>query len=147
MSPDNIYHVTHYLWATPSFWLGVIILPIICLFPDVVFRYIQRNYWPTTYDIIQELQYTEEKVRRKSTSKRKRNKPNLRAILSMTDKILNKNKSDVSKDEKGGYVTAHTGFAFDQEPGQLDAMRVATMRVSRLANKATKNGLKEAIEN
>lgn len=51
---SELYGITKPLFSSPVFWLTVIILPLICLFRDFVWKYLKRQYFPKSYHIIQE---------------------------------------------------------------------------------------------
>ncbi len=46
--------VAELLYSTPSFWLGLLLVPAICLVPEVALRFARRMYFPTQKDIVME---------------------------------------------------------------------------------------------
>lgn len=44
------------LFPSPIFWLQMLVLPILCLSRDIVWKYVKRMYRPETYHHIQEIQ-------------------------------------------------------------------------------------------
>ncbi|KAN0043355.1 hypothetical protein ACTA71_011007 [Dictyostelium dimigraforme] len=55
-SSGDIYYVAYKIFASPSFWLSIAVLPTICLAPDVIYKYIQRDVKPYNYQIVQEIE-------------------------------------------------------------------------------------------
>ena len=51
------YHgVVPKLFTSPVFWLQTVVLVVLCLLRDVVYKYVKRMYRPQTYHHIQEIQ-------------------------------------------------------------------------------------------
>ncbi|QUC19469.1 uncharacterized protein UV8b_03710 [Ustilaginoidea virens] len=51
------YHgVIPRLYSSPVFWLQTVVLAVLCLIRDFVWKYAKRMYWPQTYHHIQEIQ-------------------------------------------------------------------------------------------
>eukprot|EP01118_Nematostelium_gracile_P019227 TRINITY_DN8839_c0_g1_i2.p1 TRINITY_DN8839_c0_g1~~TRINITY_DN8839_c0_g1_i2.p1 ORF type:complete len:1148 (-),score=269.15 TRINITY_DN8839_c0_g1_i2:58-3234(-) len=46
--------VPYSLLNTAPYWFAIIIIPFICLYRDIVWKYIYRTYWPENYHVIQE---------------------------------------------------------------------------------------------
>ncbi|ORX35777.1 putative calcium transporting ATPase [Kockovaella imperatae] len=44
------------LWADPVFYFVLILLPMVCLLRDYVWKYFRRTYYPASYHIVQEIQ-------------------------------------------------------------------------------------------
>lgn len=51
------YHgIVPVLFSTPAFYIMAIVLPVLCLVRDVVWKYAKRMYRPETYHYVQEIQ-------------------------------------------------------------------------------------------
>jgi len=50
-----MYHVAFHLWTTGAFWLGVLFIVVLGIFPVVAIEYLRRQLRPQNYQIIQEL--------------------------------------------------------------------------------------------
>lgn len=53
---EEYYGLVPRLFPSPIFWLQMLVLPILCLTRDVVWKYVKRMYRPETYHHIQEIQ-------------------------------------------------------------------------------------------
>lgn len=53
---EEYYGLVPRLFPSPIFWLQMLVLPILCLSRDVVWKYVKRMYRPETYHHIQEIQ-------------------------------------------------------------------------------------------
>jgi hypothetical protein len=38
IEPNEMYYVAQHLFTAPPFWLGIVIIPVICLLPDYCFK-------------------------------------------------------------------------------------------------------------
>eukprot|EP00456_Euglypha_rotunda_P043327 TRINITY_DN3392_c0_g1_i8.p1 TRINITY_DN3392_c0_g1~~TRINITY_DN3392_c0_g1_i8.p1 ORF type:complete len:157 (-),score=11.50 TRINITY_DN3392_c0_g1_i8:117-587(-) len=56
ITPD-MYYVAQRLFADYNCWLLVLLIPAICILPDVAYRYYRRTYYPTLLDLVAELDY------------------------------------------------------------------------------------------
>lgn len=56
---SDLYYVIFHLAQTPLFWFSIIIVPWICLFRDVTWKYVVRTSLPRAYHIIQEMEMLE----------------------------------------------------------------------------------------
>lgn len=52
----ELYGVAGNLFSSAAFWLSITIFPLVCLTRDYLWKYYKRQYSPSTYHIIQELQ-------------------------------------------------------------------------------------------
>ena len=55
ISPE-LYNVMVPVFATPVFWLGLLLIPTIAIARDFTWKYYKRNYRPQSYHIVQEIQ-------------------------------------------------------------------------------------------
>ncbi|ETO23478.1 hypothetical protein RFI_13704 [Reticulomyxa filosa] len=53
---DDIYQVAQYAFRMPVMWFIVMFIVWLCVFPELVFRYIRRMYFPTRLHVIEELE-------------------------------------------------------------------------------------------
>jgi len=115
-------YVLNDLWATPTYWLVIIVIPVACILPDVLYKYMQRNLFFKNYQIVQEIQFKERKERRK-----KRRMGQRQAITALNS-------------DKPIQTRSHTGFAFAVEDGIADALRLT---LSSLGKKRQEVDLKD----
>merc|ERR1719461_355782 len=52
---QDIYGVPGTAMAMPQFWFVIIAATIICLAPEILYKYVKRMYLPTRLDVIEEL--------------------------------------------------------------------------------------------
>jgi len=55
LSSTGMYWIFWTTLTTPTFWFLLPMTIVICLLPDVLWKYIMRNYYPTASDIAREL--------------------------------------------------------------------------------------------
>jgi hypothetical protein len=55
LTPD-MYHVAHEMMSTPAFWLGLAVVPAMCLVPELAWMIIRTTFWPTLKDVVMELE-------------------------------------------------------------------------------------------
>jgi len=70
---SDIYQVVFELYTTPLYYFTIIMVPIICLFRDLTWKFVQRTALPESYHIIQEQEMLEamgNKVEGKSSAKK-----------------------------------------------------------------------------
>ena len=51
---QEIHGLTTVLGTSPVFWLFIVVVPLVCLFRDLVWKYVRRQYAPLPYHILQE---------------------------------------------------------------------------------------------
>ena len=51
---QEIHGLTRVLYVSPVFWLFIIVIPPLCLFRDLIWKYVRRQYAPLPYHIVQE---------------------------------------------------------------------------------------------
>eukprot|EP00743_Colponemidia_sp_Colp-15_P004663 GILK01005024.1.p1 GENE.GILK01005024.1~~GILK01005024.1.p1 ORF type:complete len:1174 (-),score=231.08 GILK01005024.1:215-3736(-) len=109
----DIYGVMAHLWTSPAFYFCMLLLPVVALMRDFVWKAYSRFFHADVKHVIQESQYLARK--RKFVSEQ--------PFLD-TESYLEKYnyKKDPSKSTIWNSFAAeqdkHTGFAFSQEPGQ-----------------------------
>ena len=56
-SNQNFYGVTQVAFNLPQFWFVVLIVVVICIFPDILWKFVQKLWRPTRLDVIEELEF------------------------------------------------------------------------------------------
>jgi phospholipid-transporting ATPase len=54
LAPD-MFHVIFHLFSVPTFWFVMPILCLVCLLPDIVWDFVMRTYFPSNYQVVQEI--------------------------------------------------------------------------------------------
>jgi len=67
----DLFYVIFHLVETPLFWFCLIIVPWICLFRDITWKYLLRTNLPQSYHIIQELEMMQSVTKIKDFKKTK----------------------------------------------------------------------------
>jgi lipopolysaccharide export LptBFGC system permease protein LptF len=49
-----LHLIGQWMFAQPTFYLGLLVCVVACLLPEVLLTYIQRNYYPRLSDIVAE---------------------------------------------------------------------------------------------
>ncbi|KAI9355344.1 hypothetical protein DFJ73DRAFT_825210 [Zopfochytrium polystomum] len=100
----ELYGIVGPTFSSPSFWFGIILVPIIANFRDYVWKFLKRNYLCRPYHIIQEIQ--------------KYNIPDYRPRMEWFRKQVHK----VRQTQR---LKRSRGYAFSQnESGQANLIRV-----------------------
>ncbi|KAF2070558.1 hypothetical protein CYY_008121 [Polysphondylium violaceum] len=55
-SSGEVYQVAFKVFSSAYFWFSLAVLPVICLVPDTLYKYIQRDIKPYSFQIVQELE-------------------------------------------------------------------------------------------
>jgi len=105
--------VMNHVWVTPSFWLLIVILTIICVIPDVTYNYWQRNYYPKAFQVIQEVQYKARKQKKRLRRKEAFNKVTAVFRFSSATGAVPARRE------------AHTGYAFAQDEDTAHSMSMS----------------------
>jgi len=54
----DVYYVSQKTFGIMQFWLAIICTPILCMFPEIIFKYLMRMYIaPTRLHVIEELEH------------------------------------------------------------------------------------------
>ncbi|ELR23243.1 phospholipidtranslocating P-type ATPase [Acanthamoeba castellanii str. Neff] len=64
LAPD-MFWVIFNLFSVPTFWFVMPILCLVCLLPDIVWDFVMRTYFPSNYQVVQEIYRAEEEERKK----------------------------------------------------------------------------------
>eukprot|EP01094_Clydonella_sp_ATCC50884_P011096 TRINITY_DN2089_c0_g2_i2.p1 TRINITY_DN2089_c0_g2~~TRINITY_DN2089_c0_g2_i2.p1 ORF type:complete len:464 (-),score=123.71 TRINITY_DN2089_c0_g2_i2:333-1724(-) len=59
----QMYGVVYPLLASAHYWLPVLLTATVCIFPDVLIRYLKRELWPSAFHIVQEMELKDKKAR------------------------------------------------------------------------------------
>jgi len=116
--PNGIYYIAMKVWSTPAHWLLVPLVVVMCMLPYVIFKYLQRQYWPENYQIIQEqmkLKKFSAKARREFYAKRPK------SIWSSQKHLRPEHQS--------------TGYAFNQPEGTRDDLFAVLGKQIRSVNR------------
>ncbi|KAJ6245375.1 putative phospholipid-transporting atpase [Anaeramoeba flamelloides] len=147
---SDLYQIGNVLFKLPFFWLTLLFVVTLCLLPDILIKFYQRNYSPKDFQIIQEQERIEKKnpegfeIEKKQSEKfstKKNDQGNLLQSSSENllhqeesneeDHLLNqKNWEPISYKPTSTESSKYLGYAFNPDFGGslrlLDAKRVAS---------------------
>jgi len=86
----------------PDFWFFLLLIPCICLLPDLIYKYIRRTYYPEDWQILQEMEILDQlpsladKLRRKSSHMSKGKNSDSRGYSRYEDTYSSSNQQEMS---------------------------------------------------
>jgi len=112
------------IWENGNYWFEIILLIVICMAPNVIWKLIRRIYFPKSYQILQEIE--KYKIPFKEPPK----------VVFKSKKIGFKRNIVIMKDAIVGKLSSpeetYHGYAFDQSEGQRDWMLQVLSKKSKL---------------
>jgi len=107
-----VYYVIQTLMVTPQFWFSVMIVCVICLVPEIIFRYVVRMYVkPSRLNVIEELEHVYPQKREKFVMQ----------IQQHLQKQQQKDNQEHEEDAKETTQAGFLGFAeFQLDPSHPD---------------------------
>merc|ERR1711920_136846 len=101
---QDIFGVPATMTATPQFWFIIIAATILCLAPEILYKYVRRMYLPSRLNVIEELE-----------SYKGKRKQFISEILSFQQKekeiLDNKHDEDAAARHKSQSNRSHLGFS------------------------------------
>ena len=105
---EEIHGLTVPLYSSPVFWLFIMIVPALCLYRDIIWKYARRQYLPKSYHIIQEFKRFHRPISRPPKEKMRKVKEQLMKKLIKQGVIERKSR----------------GFAFSQADKQAEIVQL-----------------------